>query len=313
VNTTFVSQDVWPELTRAARGSRRAGAAAVAYFGAGASRLLPLPKGSRLVVDASERAVASGQTCPADLIKLSRRGVAIFSVQNLHAKVFVLGKTAYIGSANVSRHSATALVEAAVRTTEPRVVRAARDFVQDNCLYKLSPGVLKHLAKLYHPPKFHGPKRGAKPVAETSARQALPPLFIARLQPKELNERDQAQHDVGWNIAKKLQKHPRSWVLDSFWVEGKCDFHFGEEIMQVTEISRDKFMVNPPGIVLPVPHSKKSRSHSFFFFLEYPAQRRVNVNKLAQALGPGSLKLLLRDGRVRNDKFEKQLRKYWAR
>jgi len=48
---------------------------AVAYFGKGASRLLPLTAGSRLVVDASECAVASGQTCPADLIKLVARGV----------------------------------------------------------------------------------------------------------------------------------------------------------------------------------------------------------------------------------------------
>lgn len=52
-------------------------AVAVAYFSEGASSLLPLAKGSRLVVNASERCVASGQTCPADLIKLVERGVAV--------------------------------------------------------------------------------------------------------------------------------------------------------------------------------------------------------------------------------------------
>ena len=92
MSAIFVSQGIWPQLTRAARGSRQHCAVAVAYFGKGASRLLPLAKGSRLVVDASERSVASGQTCPADLIKLVKRGVAVYGVPNLHAKVFVLGR-----------------------------------------------------------------------------------------------------------------------------------------------------------------------------------------------------------------------------
>jgi hypothetical protein len=36
----------------------------VAYFGSGASKLLPLDAGSVLVIDMSERAVKSGQTKP---------------------------------------------------------------------------------------------------------------------------------------------------------------------------------------------------------------------------------------------------------
>lgn len=62
MSTAFITQDVWPQLTKAARGSRQRCAVAVTYFGGGASRLLPLCRGSRLVVDASERAVSSGQT-----------------------------------------------------------------------------------------------------------------------------------------------------------------------------------------------------------------------------------------------------------
>src|SRR4051812_11054218 len=149
MSTMFLSRDIWPQLTKAARGSRRRCAVAVAYFGKGASRLLPLAKGSRLVVDASERSVGSGQTCPADLTKLVKCGVIVYSVPNLHAKVFVLGRTAYIGSANVSKRSSEQLVEAVIRTSEGKTVRAARQFVHENCLHELTPTVLKRLAKLY--------------------------------------------------------------------------------------------------------------------------------------------------------------------
>jgi hypothetical protein len=74
---------------------------AVAYFGSGASRLLPLKAGSVLVVDMSERAVKSGQTKPSEVSKLLRDGVEVHSVENLHAKVFVVGNRALVGSTNV--------------------------------------------------------------------------------------------------------------------------------------------------------------------------------------------------------------------
>jgi hypothetical protein len=89
VTIEFLSRDIWPQLTKATRGCPQNCSAAVAYFGKGASRLLPLAKGSRLVVDASERSVASGQTCPADLIKLVKRGVAVYSVPNLGFFLFL--------------------------------------------------------------------------------------------------------------------------------------------------------------------------------------------------------------------------------
>jgi phosphatidylserine/phosphatidylglycerophosphate/cardiolipin synthase-like enzyme len=56
-------------------------------------------------VDASEAAVQAGQTCPASLSSMLKRGVQVFSREGLHAKVFVFGTTAYIGSANVSGNS----------------------------------------------------------------------------------------------------------------------------------------------------------------------------------------------------------------
>ena len=87
MSTILVSQGIWPTLTKTVRGSRQRCAVAVAYFGKGARHLLPLSKGSSLVVDASERSVASGQTCPADLLTLVKRGVVVYSVANLHAKV----------------------------------------------------------------------------------------------------------------------------------------------------------------------------------------------------------------------------------
>ena len=310
MSTVFIDQGIWPQLTKAVRGSRQRDAVAVAYFGKGASNLLPLHKGSRLVVDASEHSVKSGQTCPDDLIKLVKRGVKVYSVPNLHAKVFVLGRAAYIGSANVSNNSANKLVEAVIRTTEPRAVRAARSFVEDHCLYELSPTVLKRLSKLYRPPRIPGGKSSGPnpPLGDPT----LPRLFLAQIFREDWSEREQGQHAAGEVVAKKYRKHPRSWEQDSFSETGECKYQRGDVIIQVTEEDDGKFFVSPPGNVLHVRRTRRSGNRrKSFVYLEYPNRRRQKREALARSLGGSALKQLKRNGSV-SVAFKEALLKNWS-
>jgi hypothetical protein len=159
MSTDFIHSGIWATLTKAARASSQRCYVAVAYFGKGACKMLPLKEGSRLVVDASDLAVKSGQTCPQDLIDLQAIGVEIYSVRNLHAKVFVLGRAAFIGSANASNRSKNQLVEAVIRTTDRLVIEASRQFVNDLRGQELTPEVLKRLNKIYRPPLIPGGNR----------------------------------------------------------------------------------------------------------------------------------------------------------
>lgn len=313
MSTTFVSQNIWSQLTKAVSDSRKPCAVAVAYFGAGASRLLPLVRNSRLVVDASERAVASGQTCPADLITLVERGIAVYSVPNLHAKVFALGNAAFIGSTNVSGRSASQLVEAVVRTTEPAAVRAARQFIHDLCLHELTPTVLRRLAKLYRPPLIPGGKRGKKRAKDTFRRPTLPPLRLVQLKLGEWSESEQALHDTALPIAKKRRQHPRTYELDSFRWTGKCACQRGDLIIQVTNEGGGRVLVTPPGNVLHVRTRLEGKRQVSFVYLERPSQRRRTLKALAQSLGQGSLKRLTKGGLIRDAAFSQALLNAWTK
>ena len=312
MSTTFITEDVWPQLTKAVRGASQRCLIAVAYLSAGASRLLPLPEGSRLVVDASERAVASGQTCPADLIKLVNRGVAVYSVPNLHAKVFVLGRAAYIGSANVSNHSASQLVEAVIRTTELSAVRAARKFVREHCLHELTPTVLKRLAKLYRPPLMPGGKRGKKTARQTSPRPTLPRVLLAQLQLYDWSEREQSLHDAGLPVARKRREHPRTFKFDSFAITGNSTYRRGDVVIQVIDEGGGNVFVAPPGNVLHTRSGRDGNAIKTFVYLEHPAHHRRRIKGLAGALGPGARKQLRRNGVVRNATFARALLNAWA-
>lgn len=312
MSTVFITQHIWPQLTKAVRGSRQSCAVAVAYFGKGAGTLLPLTEGSSLVVDASERAVASGQTCPTDLAKLVKRGVKVYSVPNLHAKVFVLGGAAYIGSTNVSNRSASQLVEAVIRTTEPGAVRAARKFVRNHCLHELTPEVLKRLGKLYRPPRVPGGKRGKKAAKQTFSQPTLPRVLLAQCQLEEWSARDQKSHDAGAVVAKNLLVRPSNFDLDKFRWPGKCPFRRGDVVMKVTDEGGGSVFATPPGNVLYVHTRHYGSQQVSYVFLECPIRRRRRIKTLARALGRGAKKALERDGLVRDAGFAQALLKTWA-
>lgn len=150
---TLVTTNVWTEITSAASKSKHPAQVAVAYFGEKGPRLLPLPKGSSLVVDASVATVTQGGTSPAALERLLRdRDIDIYTTQYLHAKVFAFDDVAFVGSANASQHSASTLVEAVLRVDINSEISVIRDFVGSLCITKLSGADLRELARFYHRP-----------------------------------------------------------------------------------------------------------------------------------------------------------------
>ena len=168
---------------------------AVAYFGSGASKLLPLKAGSVLVIDMSERAVKSGQTKPSEVSKLLRNGVEVHSVENLHAKVFVAGNRALVGSTNVSFTSATGLVEALLETTDRDPVRQCRDFVKSLLGEVIDIAHARRLQRLYRPPRFG--KGSQKPGAKRTRQPAHAPLWAVPTERIAVDEEDQAHAKGG--------------------------------------------------------------------------------------------------------------------
>jgi hypothetical protein len=254
------------------------------------------------------------RSCPADLLQLVERGVSVYSVSNLHAKVFVVGRAAYVGSTNVSSRSATQLIEAVIRTTEPSIVRFARLFVEEHCLHELTPSVLRRLQKLYQPPRAPGGKRFESSKTEVVRRPSLPRLLLAQLVLEEdWSERDQALHDAAMVVAKKRRKHARSCEMDSFRYPGQCPFARGDAVIQVTDEGKGETLVSPPGNVLHVRTRRRGKRSVSFVYLECPARRRRPIQSLGRALGRGALARLRREGVVRYASFAQALLNAWAR
>ena len=312
--TEFITEGIWSDLQAAAKRSKRPGAVAVAYFGKTASKLLPLPRGSRLVVDASEGAVKSGQTCPAELKRLvMTNDVRVYSVPNLHAKVFVLGRTAFIGSANVSRNSAESLIEAVVATTDPTTVRAARRFVEAQCLHELGPRELNRLQAMYRPPRLAGGRRGRAPRKPAhSPRPLLPRVLLAQLHVGSPPEGSEIAREAGLKAGRRSMTRPRRHLLDDFWHFGKCSYRDGDKVIQLLKEPSGRRMVSQPGTVVHLEPWEDGTRKCTFVYLELPNGPRVELRRLAKKIGAGAAKRLARGGRV-SQEFAEQLLRAWSK
>lgn len=286
----FLGGRVWPALTKAAKQSSRRSYVAVAYFGKSATKLLPIRRGSYLVVDASDSAVKAGQTCPSSLEPLLEKGVRIYSSESLHAKVFVFGNVALVGSANVSNNSKDTLFEALISTRDRKTVALARQFVRDHCLESLGPEEIKRLKKIYRTPIASVSKAKKQPHAI---------LRIVRLTDYKLPASREEQYIRAEKAAKKKIGSRTHRPYDLYW-SSKHKFFEGEFILPVFKDAKGVSFVSPPGKVTSISQFEDGLGHPTMIFLEMPDRRRIRLNELIRRVGR-QYKANLETGRVIRD------------
>jgi hypothetical protein len=262
------------------------------------------------VVDASEASVKAGRTCPAELLKLARSGVRIYSVPNLHAKIYVLDRFIYVGSANASDNSANSLVEAMLATDDRRAVAGARRFVQNMCLDRLTDEALKKLNRLYRPPKFTGTK--VRRVSRKTIDAEFPPLRIYQGKRGDATPSELERHAIGLKEALRSPLHERRRQLESFRDDDLCRFRKRDLVIQVIEEENGQSFVYPPGKVVHVkPYARRGKTWHWVYLDLQKDQRRREVTRVSKQLGRNGRKLISTQGLIRARVDAARLLRLW--
>lgn len=153
--TKFLSDSIWATIKTLSEKSRKM-KVAVAYFGTGATKLFKLKQGDTLLVAMTLSNVKAGQVNPSEIEVLFKRGVEIFTLTNLHSKIFLFDKSVLVGSTNASYNSADTLIEAGVLTDDKKAIKDADNFFKDNCIERVDAAYIKLCKKKYKAPKFFG-------------------------------------------------------------------------------------------------------------------------------------------------------------
>jgi hypothetical protein len=123
----LTGDDLWPTISKHSKAAKST-RAAISHFTSAA--YLHFNAGDVLIVDASNHAIAKGQTSAKTLSHLHGEGVRIFSCPNLHAKVLTCDAIAFVGSANASESSVKDLIEGVLMTDDSHAVSAANAFIE---------------------------------------------------------------------------------------------------------------------------------------------------------------------------------------
>ena len=213
MTTALLTNAIWPELTRAAKTARGTSHIAVAYFSRDAQRRLPLKKRDILVVNAGMNAVQTGQTSPAALLALVKRGVGVYSSEDLHAKVFQFGSVVYVGSTNVSFSSEQRLSEAVLRTNDKKSVSGAKAFIVSRCTHLMTPEYLRVLEKHYPTGRMFGAPKRRKAVDMNTQSAVMPDTHLVQLARIPWSEATLHAAEVGAKVAEGRRRHDKGYVV----------------------------------------------------------------------------------------------------
>ena len=253
MSSSLLSGSVWKRIRSLSENQKGPAFAAAPYFGSGATDLLKLQRGNILVVKFDREAIGSGQVDPREVIKAIKQGVEVHSCSNLHAKVYVFGQTAVIGSANVSNHSDRHLLEACVETTDRKVVRGARQFVRNLLGDVIGLDFATTMMAFYRPPKR--PMNGSRRATAKKRTPSHSDLWLVSLAEKSWQDEDYEQEDRGWDTAKKAIANPRAFELEDFqWSGGDMPSRFkvGQRVIQSTKTHNGSVLVSPPSRIVSV-------------------------------------------------------------
>ena len=283
----LLTKGVWGRLTKSAKGKGRH-FVAVPYFGQSAADLLPLKRGDQLVVRFDLESVKAGQVNPNEIAKLIKRGVEVHACRNLHAKVFVFGTTAFVGSANASLNSASSLIEACAEVNSAIFARQCRRFVESLGGDYVHLQYAQEMAKHYRPPSRQ-PKHTSGPGRISEPHPHHSDMWFVSLVREKWTDRDNKEADTGRRNAETFFENPADAYIDEFIWRGS-DLAYkvqrGERVLMSTELSKHKTLVTPPGRVLDVRRYNVNGRKRAIVYVEVPTGRRSrDLRLLRKALG----------------------------
>jgi hypothetical protein len=274
----LINEDIWNTIPKIIKASNHTDVV-VAYLGTDGSKLLPLKKGDRLVVDMSINTVKSGATNPQEVKKFIQRGVQVFTRRNLHAKIVITDNEVLTGSANISKNSRDNLEEAAILTSDKISIQRARNFIDQICTEPVLPKYLKECIKSYKSPRVSGKQVGGKRILHRAKHAKL--RIVSLIDYANFHESELEDYEKSENKAEKLIKDKNQSTLESFRWTGKPKFadelEEGDWFIQCVKHEDKSILVYPPAQLILIDHyihGKNIGKERYVFHLESPKNRQ---------------------------------------
>lgn len=270
MTTKLLHPRPWDTIERLA--PRQKAFVAVPFIGKGAAELLPIPAGSVLVTRFSKAAVRAGQVDPTEILAFLANNVKVHAHNTLHAKVYVFGKTCFIGSANASNSSRN-LVEACLQCTDPQIVADARAMVEGLTGDLLTAEYVESFVKFYPGERQFGAVPGTdEPSDGPSEPQVRSRVWVTPMHSVDWGPDAVALDKIASKDAKAVIDPSTHRLIKANW-ETKPSFSVGDWIVTRYGGQTKTFEVEPPARVISIHHV--SRKEGYLVYGERPKEMRA--------------------------------------
>lgn len=315
--TSLLTSSLWPRLR--SLGASKSGPAyvAVPFVGSGAAKRLRLRQGDTLVTRFDEAAIRTGLVDPREIVHFIKRGVEVHAVSNLHAKVYVRGRTAIVTSANLSGHSEDHLVEAGLVTSDAGAVAACRTFVRNLRGDIVELEFARRQVPNYRPPRTPTPAKRWVPQREKTVRHSG--IVAVVLDLVDYDELDERALSLAKSAAERRLRDRDRFQLDSFRWSGSVPraLRVGQRVLRITRNGNRARNVSAPARVLAIRRYRSSRGavRAMFVIEVRKYQRDKSLSSVIRKIG--STGELLRDVKrvrqIRNAALVYRLGQVWPK
>ena len=284
----LINDDIWrvlPEFVKSAKHTE----AAIAYFGQDGAKLFPLKNGDRLVVDMSSATVKAGSTNPYEIEKLIKRGVAVFTRPNLHAKIVIADKKVLAGSANISKRSRDLLDEVAILTNDSITLKRAKEFLDRICIEPVLPEYLNECKNIYKPPRFTGKKSSANKATHRATHAKL--WLVNLVDYLSIPDDEVEVFEQSEDKARQLIKDTKKSELETFHMSYKPkmadEIETGDWVIQCVTHKNKSITVYPPARLITVDHytrNQKGKERYLFHLESSKREKNLSWNKFQKLL-----------------------------
>jgi PLD-like domain len=281
------NEDTWRVLTVLSKGRNRPLWVAVPYLGNGAGRLLHLKHDDILVIALTEANSRNGGVCPDEICRLREKGVQVFIHSRLHAKVILCGNTAIVGSANLSQSSFSQLDEAAILTTDAKVVAHVRAWFEQRFVEPVTPEWLSFCGSVYRPPKG-----GLGRKNESAERPNPESLWLVGLRSIYYPDDVAGAMHSGAEEARKKLSDPSAFKIVTIRFRGTVRLREGDKIIQIMK-AEDSHYVEELAKLIEVRKTRSRRGGPVaYLYLECRNRpKRMAWTKFMQGCASDGLKL----------------------
>lgn len=186
-----------------------------------------------------------------------KRGVEVHAVANLHAKCYVFGRTAIVGSANVSELSENRLVEAGFEVSDPAAVTSCREFVRGLAGDVVELEFARQQIRYYKPPQIPF----AVPRGRIDRRPRQTDLMAVALEEIDYDEADESAAERARSAASKEVQDTARFRLDEFRWSGRGSkaLRKNTRVLMCTTDTRGRIRVTAPARILKIRRYRGAR------------------------------------------------------